>query len=90
MYLIVGIVFIVVLLVRSAATLMGFRLTPWLPASGRGRYFADVVIAAPILLCLAIVAGFSPSFGLALIIAVLAGLIAMGLETMRKGRTARK
>jgi hypothetical protein len=69
---------------------MGFRLKPWLPQSGRGRYFADVVIAAPILLCIAIVAGFSPSFGMALVIAILAGLIAMGLETMRNNKAARK
>lgn len=90
MYVIVGVVFLIVLLVRLAATLMGFRLRPWLPAGGRGRYFADVVIAAPILLCVAIVAGFSPSFGLALTIAVLAGLIATALETIRKSRAARK
>jgi len=69
---------------------MGFQLRPWLPQSGRGRYFADVVITAPILLCLAIVVGFSPSFGMALAIAVLAGLIAMGLEAMRKSKVSRK
>jgi hypothetical protein len=69
---------------------MGFRLRPWLPQTGRGRYFADVVIVAPILLCLAIVAGFSSSFGMALTIAVLAGLIAMGLETLRKSKAVRK
>ena len=69
---------------------MGFQLRPWLPQSGRGRYFADVVITAPILLCLAIVVGLRPSFGMALVITVLAGFIAMGLEAMRKSKTARK
>jgi hypothetical protein len=90
MYVIVGVIFIVVLLVRLGARLMGFRLKPWLPQAGRGRYFADIVITAPILLCVAIVAGFTPSFGMALIIAILAGLIAMGLETMRKGKVTRQ
>ena len=90
MYVIVGVVFLVVVLVRFAAKLMGFQLRPWLPQSGRRRYFADVVITAPILLCLAIIAGFSPSFGTALAIAIMAGLIAMGLEAMRKSKVSRK
>ena len=90
MYLIVGVILIAVVLVRLGARLMGFQLRPWLPQSGRGRYFADVAITAPILLCLAIAVGFAPSFGMALAIAVLAGLIAMGLEAMRKSKAARK
>ena len=90
MYLIVGVILIAVILVRFGARLMGFQLRPWLPQSGRGRYFSDVAITAPILLCLAIVVGFTPSLGMALAIAVLAGLIAMGLEAMRKSKAARK
>ncbi len=90
MYVIVGVILIVVILVRSGARLMGFQLRPWLPQSGRGRYFADVAISAAIFLSLAVVLGIPASFRVALALAILAGLIASGLEAMRKNKTRQK
>jgi hypothetical protein len=90
MYVIVGIVLIGVMLARLVARLLGFKLKPWLPQSGRRRYFADVAISAALLLFLAIVLGIPASHRMAFGIAILAGLIGAALDAMRKRKPRQK
>jgi hypothetical protein len=89
MFLIVALVVAAVVLVRFVLRLAGVKLRPWLPERGRWRYRIDAAIAGLILLGLAIGVGMRPSFLMALAIAVLAGVIAGGLDAMRKA-AARK
>lgn len=83
MYLLVGAILVVIIAVRFVAGLLGFRFRPLLPQSGLYRYYADMVIAATILLCFAVAVGFHPSFAMALGIALLASAIAAGLRILR-------
>ena len=84
MTLIFGLLLIAVMVVRFLLRLAGFRLRPWLPASGQYRFYADALIAALILLAVAIGWGFPRSFGMTLSIAILCIAIAAVLEWMRK------
>jgi hypothetical protein len=90
MYVVVGTIFLVLLLIRFGLRLAGFRLKPWLPKSGRNRYYADLVLSAVVLLLIALPLGFHPSYGMALVIVLMATIIAMGLESRRAGGKASK
>lgn len=83
LYLILGTVLIAVLLVRFGLTLAGFKLRPWLPQSGRRRFYIDMALSALVLVFGAVLLGIHRSFGLALVIALLAGGIATALEAIR-------
>jgi hypothetical protein len=82
-YLIFGLGLILLIAVRGIAGLLGFRLKPWLPPSGRRRYYADLLITATLLLCGAVLVGLQKSFFLAFCLVILSSLIATILETMR-------
>jgi hypothetical protein len=84
MLLILAFIFIAVALTRFGLRLAGFKLRPWLPETGRWRFRIDAAIAGLVLLGLAIGIGVHPSFVMALTIAILAGIVAGGLEAMRK------
>jgi hypothetical protein len=86
MYLIAAAIFLVVLAVRLVARLAGYPLRPWLPQSGYRRYYADLVMTALVLLFVALLLGFHPSYGMAFGIVILASVTAMGLEARRKAR----
>jgi hypothetical protein len=89
MYLVAVAILVLLLVIRFGLRLAGFRLKPWLPQSGRGRYRIDLAITALILLVLARLAGIAPSIGMALIIAVAASVIVAGLEAMRQGKATK-
>ncbi|HEY3145610.1 MAG TPA: hypothetical protein VGJ75_04630 [Dongiaceae bacterium] len=86
MFLIVTVIVLAIIVVRFLLRLAGVKLRPWLPETGRWRYRIDAAIAGLILLCFAIGIGMRPSFPMALAIAVLAVLIAGGLQAARKAK----
>jgi hypothetical protein len=86
MYLIAIAILLVLLIIRFGLRLAGFRMKPWLPQSGRARYRIDLAITALFLVLIAWLLGVHPSFGMALVIAVVASVVVAGLEAMRKGK----
>ena len=88
MYVIFGAGLILIILVRGVFGMLGFRLKPWLPPSGRRRYYADLLITATLLLCGAIFVGLPKSFFVAFCLVILSSLIAMILEARRNRQRA--
>jgi hypothetical protein len=86
MYLIATVILLILLIIRFGLRLAGFQLKPWLPQSGRARYRIDLAITALGLVFIAWLLGIRPSFGMALVIAVVASAVVAGLEAMRKGK----